>query len=128
MDPLLERRARHVVYENVRVKMGVAALQEGNLPAFGEMLNNTHESCRRFFDNSCDEVDTLVEIAQAQDGVYGAKLTGGGWGGCGVILHRPEVTVGLSAALTEGYRAKFGREPNLLPTIAAQGADAMRFE
>jgi galactokinase len=128
MDPTLEKRVRHVVYENVRVRMGDAALQNGNLAAFGEMLNNSHESCQRFFENSCEEVDRLVEIAQAHAGVYGAKLTGGGWGGCAVVIHRPEVADSLSAALTEGYRARFGRDATLLPTVAAQGADAARFD
>lgn len=128
MDATLAKRARHIVYENLRVQMGVAALEAGNLDAFGETLNNTHESCRRLFENSAPEVDVLVDIAQSHPGVYGAKITGGGWGGCAVILHQPEVTEALSAALSEGYRARFGREANLLPTVAAQGAEALRFD
>ncbi len=127
MDPVLEKRARHIVYENVRVEMGATALETGNIPAFGETMSNTHESCRRFFENSCEEVDALVEIAQKQEGVYGAKLSGGGWGGCAVILHAPDATEELSAALTEGYRARFGKDPVLIPTGAAQGAEALRF-
>lgn len=128
LDETLLKRARHIVYENVRVEMGAAALESGNLEAFGETMNNTHESCRRFFENSSPEVDTLVEIAQAHGGVYGAKLTGGGWGGCAVILHEPGVEESLSAALVAGYRARFGSEPALLPTKAAQGAEALHFE
>jgi galactokinase len=127
LDETLLKRARHVVYENLRVGMGAAALENGNLAAFGEMMNNTHESCRRFFENSCPEVDALVEIAQGQEGVYGAKITGGGWGGCAVILHAPEASEALSTALTEGYRARFRREAALLPTVAAQGAEGLRF-
>lgn len=128
MDPTLFKRARHIVYENVRVQMGTEALVQNNLQAFGEMLNNSHESCRLFFENSCDEVDVLVEIAQEHAGVYGAKLTGGGWGGCAVITHDPQVTQSLSEALQQGYQARFGRETRLLPTVAAQGADGFRFE
>ena len=127
LDPILEKRARHIVYENKRVQMGAEALEAGNLQAFGEMLSNTHESCVRFFENSAPEVDALVEIAQHQPGVYGAKLTGGGWGGCAVILHEPGVVDALSDALTEGYRARFKRDVHLLPTVAAQGAEAVRF-
>lgn len=128
IDPLLGKRARHIVYENVRVEMGAAALEAGNLPTFGEMLSNTHVSCRRFFENSCDEVDSLVEIAERQEGVYGAKLTGGGWGGCAVILHHPGASEPLSAALTKEYAARFGKAPILLPTVAAQGAEAVLFD
>jgi galactokinase len=127
MDPVLEKRARHVVYENKRVRMGAEALESGNISAFGEMMSNTHESCRRFFENSCEELDLLVDLAHAQPGVYGAKLSGGGWGGCVAVLHRPDVTDALSDALTEGYRAKFGKDPVLLPTVAAQGAEAFRY-
>jgi galactokinase len=127
LDPTEEKRARHIVYENLRVQMGAQALESGNVEAFGEMMSNTHESIRRFFENSAPEVDALVEIAQAQAGVYGAKLSGGGWGGAAVILHRPDVTEALVAALNEGYRARFGRDPILIETEAAQGAEALRF-
>ena len=127
LDRVLWKRAHHIVYENLRVQMGVEALQSGNLVAFGEMLNNTHESCRTFFENSAPEVDALVEIAQSHPGVYGAKLTGGGWGGSAVILHEPGVTQSLSEALAEGYRARFGRDATLLPTVATQGAEGLRF-
>ena len=126
LDETLWKRACHVVYENVRVQMGAEALQSGNLSAFGEVVSHTHESCRKYFENSCDEVDTLVEIAQRQPGVYGAKLTGGGWGGCAVIIHEPQAVEALSAALTEGYRTRYGKEVRLIPTVAAQGAEGFR--
>lgn len=127
LDPLLEKRARHIIYENKRVEMGAEALESGNLAAFGEMMSLTHESCMRFFENSCDEVDTLALTAQAIPGVYGAKLSGGGWGGCAAIVHHPDATDDLCAKLTETFTAKFGREPTLLPTSAAQGAESFRF-
>jgi galactokinase len=125
LDPVLEKRARHIVYENKRVHMGAEALEAGNIPAFGEVMVNTHESCRRFFENTCDELDTVVEIALEQSGVYGAKLSGGGWGGCVAVLHRPEVTEELSATIQERYTARFGQTPVFLPTKAAQGAEAL---
>lgn len=128
MDPVLEKRARHIVYENKRVQMGAEALESGNIDAFGEMMNNTHESCRRFFENSCDELDAIVEIAQTQSGVFGAKLSGGGWGGCAVILHRPDSTESIAATLQEEYHKRFNADPIFLPTVAAQGAEAIRFE
>lgn len=128
LNATLAKRARHIVYENRRVQIGAEALQAGNVAAFGEMMSNTHESIQRFFENSAPEVDALVEIAQSHPGVYGAKLSGGGWGGCAVILHEPGVTESLCAALSEGYSARFDREAILLPTVAAQGAEAFRFD
>lgn len=127
MDPVLERRVRHIVYENKRVQMGAEALESGNIAAFGEMMNNTHESCRRFFENTCEELDFVAELAQQQPGVFGAKLSGGGWGGCIAVLHRPDVGDDLSAVLSDAYQAKFGKEPVMLPTVAAQGAEAFRY-
>ncbi|MBC8104570.1 MAG: galactokinase [Cytophagales bacterium] len=128
LEATLAKRARHIVYENMRVKMGAEALQGGNIAAFGEMMSNTHESIRRFFENSAPEVDALVEIAQEQRGVYGAKLSGGGWGGSAVILHEPDITEDLCAALADGYRQRFDRDATLLPTVAAQGAESRRFD
>lgn len=128
LDATLAKRAHHIIYENMRVQMGAEALQAGNVAAFGEMMSNTHESIRRFFENSAPEVDALVEIAQSQPGVFGAKLSGGGWGGCAVILHEPGVTDDLCRALSEGYRARFDRDAILLPTVAAQGAEAHRYD
>ncbi|GAB4464201.1 MAG: galactokinase [Armatimonadaceae bacterium] len=128
MDPVLEKRARHIVYENKRVQMGVEALEAGNIAAFGEIMTNTHESCRRFFENTCPELDMVVEIALPLRGVYGAKLSGGGWGGCVVVLHDPAETEAISTAIRDGYSAKFGTFPELLPTRAAQGAEAVLFD
>ncbi len=126
LDPVLLKRARHIVGENKRVEWGIEALRSGNLGAFGEMVSNTHESCRDLFENSCPEVDNLVETAQKHSGVWGAKLTGGGWGGCAVIFHTPEVEASLCAALTENFSQKFGHAPTLIPTYAAPGAEAVQ--
>ncbi len=60
--------------------------------------------------------------------MFGAKITGGGWGGCAVILHEPDASEALSAALSDGYRARFNRDVILLPTVAAPGAETLRFD
>ena len=102
------------------------AMERGDLAEVGRLMKQSHESCRRYFENSCDEVDLLVETASALPGVYGAKLTGGGWGGSAVILHDPAVLETLKAALMENYVARFGKAPTLLTTTAAQGAQGIR--
>ncbi|MBD3322435.1 MAG: galactokinase, partial [Chitinivibrionales bacterium] len=75
MDDILFRRAAHVVGENDRVLKGIALLQEGNLGLFGELLYESHESSRTDFENSCPELDALVDCARSISGVYGARLT-----------------------------------------------------
>lgn len=126
LEPVLKQRAHHIVYENLRVEKAVEALERGDLAEVGRLMKQSHESCRRYFENSCDEVDLLVELACGLPGVYGAKLTGGGWGGSAVILHDPEVAETLKETLTDGYVARFGKAPTLLTTTAAQGAEGIR--
>lgn len=125
LDPVLRQRAHHIVYENVRVEKAAEALERGDLAEVGRLMKQSHESCRRYFENSCPEVDLLVEVASAQPGVFGGKLSGGGWGGSAVILHDPAVTETLKATLTESYTQKFGKAPTLLSTSAAQGAEGL---
>jgi galactokinase len=82
----LDRRARHVVTENERVVEMRTALERDNMPAAGALMNASHRSMRTDFEVSTPEVDLLVTLAQNSDGVVGARLTGGGFGGCVVAL------------------------------------------
>jgi galactokinase len=85
IDPEAARRATHVVYEIHRVEEGVKLLQAGELEAFGRFLYDSHETSRTAFENSCEELDTVVEAAR-DCGALGARLSGGGWGGSVVAL------------------------------------------
>jgi galactokinase len=87
LDPVLRRRAAHVVGENERVLRAVEILRTGGTPGhFGELMNASHESSRFNFENSTAELDRLVEIARGLPGVFGSRLTGGGFGGATVTL------------------------------------------
>ncbi|MGZ5537337.1 MAG: galactokinase, partial [Chthoniobacterales bacterium] len=90
LDPLLHRRALHIVGENDRVWRAVEALQRDDAATVGELMNASHESSRVNFENSTPELDQLVTIAQSLPGVLGARLTGGGFGGAIVALVRRE--------------------------------------
>ena len=85
-DPVVRRRARHVVTENARVLDFAAALRAGDLPAAGRLMAESHASLRDDFEVSTPAVDDLVERLRAAPGVYGARLTGAGFGGCAVAL------------------------------------------
>jgi galactokinase len=80
------KRCRHIVTENKRVELAADALQRADLPAFGKLMEEAHRSIRDDFEASCTELDTLVEIATSLPGCYGARMTGGGFGGCTVNL------------------------------------------
>ena len=88
-DPVLRRRARHVVSENDRVRGMVMALQAGDAAVAGQLMIESHESLAGDFDASTPVVDALVDALVTRPGVFGARVTGGGFGGCVVALARP---------------------------------------
>ena len=90
MDPVLYRRASHIVGENDRVGQAVAALKLGDAALLGALMNASHESSRTNFENSTPELDRLVVMARGLPGVLGSRLTGGGFGGSTVTLARAD--------------------------------------
>ena len=123
MDPVLARRAGHVVTENERALVTTVALERGDAVMAGRCMNASHDSLRDDYEVSCRELDVLVEFARAVDGVYGSRMTGGGFGGCTVTLCRRSAVERLRAALVTGYAAEMGTEPDVLVTRAAGPAE-----
>jgi galactokinase len=111
-DPL-SRRARHVVTEDARVLETVAALRAGDLESVGRLFSASHASMRDDFEVSVPSVDLLVRIAEAQPAVYGARLTGGGFGGAIVALARPEG----ARATADRIAAEYARESSQRGTV-----------
>jgi len=119
------KRARHVVTENIRVERFAAAAQRGDPEEMGRAMIESHRSLRDDYEVSCAELDFLVETALEVPGVFGARLTGGGFGGCTVNLVRREAVNGLEAALISSYRAAFGRTPEIHVCAASAGASQL---
>ena len=109
----IRRRCRHVITENERVRQSANALREGDLSTFGSLMNASHESLRDEYAVSTEELDYMVGTARATDGVYGARMTGAGFGGCMVCLAAEKVLPALKRRLTEGYEDQFGWAPDL---------------
>jgi galactokinase len=116
------RRARHVIGENARVEAAVRALQSGDFDAVGRLMHASHESLRADFEVSAPELDTLVELAMGFEGVYGSRMTGGGFGGCIVTLVRAGSAAGLMAHLETGYRQATGLAADSFVTRPGAGA------
>jgi galactokinase len=112
-DPLA-RRARHVVSENARVLETVAALRARDLPAVGRLFSASHASMRDDFEVSIPAVDLLVELAESEQGVYGARLTGGGFGGSIVALARPEGARAAAERIAAEYTRRSGHHATVL--------------
>jgi galactokinase len=122
LDDLLYRRAAHIVGENARVSVVQAALAAGDLPAVGEALKASHESSRTNFENSVPELDFLVEALSNEANVYGARLTGGGFGGAVMAFTNSGFSLSQARAVTDAYCAHFGFQATILHTQAGPGA------
>ncbi len=106
MSGLVYQRCRYILEENERVHQAVACLSEGDMPALGQLLFRTHEGLSREYEVSCRETDFLVELAQEHPGVAGARMMGGGFGGCTLnLVRRADKDDFLKKAKREYYRA-----------------------
>ncbi len=127
LPPPLDRRARHVVTENQRVLDAVQALRGGDLPRLGALFSASHASLRDDYQVSLPEIDLLVEVAGTQPDVYGARLTGGGFGGAVVILARARTGARVGEGIARAYAARSGRAPTVLvPTPPAAASPRRR--
>jgi galactokinase len=114
LPPPLDRRVRHVLSENGRVLAAVAALEQGDLPSLGALLGASHRSLRDDYEVSVAELDRLVALADARPEIYGARLTGGGFGGSVVVLARAGSARAIAARVAEAYSSETGREATVL--------------
>ena len=112
------RRARHVVGENARVATAVEALRAGDLATVGRLMNKSHESSRTLFENSCEELDFLAAEARNIPGCFGARLTGGGFGGAVLALVKHGTEDDFVEAISERTDRAWGRVPQTLVTGA----------
>ena len=118
----IRKRAGHVVTENARVEQAATALERGDLDDFGTAMNESHRSLRDDYEVSCDELDLMVELAREQPGVYGARMTGGGFGGCTINLVCADAVENFLAQVPAAYVAKTGISPTAYVCSASAGA------
>jgi galactokinase len=110
----LARRARHVITEDERVLEAVSAMESGDLGRLGELFYASHASMRDDFEVSTPEIDLLVELARTDPDIYGARLTGGGFGGAVVMLARRGQGRSAGERLAHSYAEQSGQQPTLL--------------
>ncbi len=122
MDPVLFRRARHVISENERVLQTIQALAKGDMEAVGRLLFASHASSRDLFENSCEELDCLVDALNGQAGVHGARLTGGGFGGAVMAVTDASFSGSAAESVIQCYTQAFGHAPTLFHTQTGPGA------
>jgi galactokinase len=119
---VVRNRCRHVVTENARTLAAADALSAGNLPLMGKLMSESHISLRDDYEVSCEELDVAVDIATGQPGVYGSRMTGGGFGGCTVTLVDTDAAGRVAEAVKAAFAARGWREPELFASRACEGA------
>ena len=121
-NPVCRNRARHAVYENCRTKQAADALKKGDLTAFGKLMRESHLSLKDDYEVSCAELDFLAEAAWSFDGVYGARMTGAGFGGCTVNLIKKDRLNSFIVSVRKKYREEFGKEAQIFAAEISGGA------
>jgi galactokinase len=122
LEPLVFRRARHVITENARVDAFCQAFERGDRLALGRLMEAGQQSLRDDFEVSIAELDALCEIAAEVPGVVGSRLTGAGFGGCCLHLVETERCEEAAQRIAAGFEARFGRSPRPIVARAADGA------
>lgn len=122
LPEVVYRRARHVVSENARVIAARNALERGDPELLGRLMRESHRSLRDDYEASCSEVDTLVELACEQDGVYGSRITGGGFGGCTISLVQRSQVAEFRRSLAQRYEQATGKKSDIYIFQASDGA------
>jgi galactokinase len=122
LGDVLFRRAMHVVTENTRVLAAKDALLREDCVAFGKAMNASHASLQRDFEVSCKELDTMTELARECEGVYGSRMTGGGFGGCTVTLVEAGKAHSFATTIRRRYARRMKVDPDVYVVRAAGGA------
>ena len=122
MTPNSLKRARHVISENLRTVAAAEALIDGDMPLVGRLMAEAHLSYSQDFEASCVEADAMVALAQPLPGLIGARLTGGGFGGCTINLVEQSHAPAFAEALAVAYSARFGIDPQVYICHASGGA------
>lgn len=122
------KRCRHVITENERVREMASAMTADDISGIGESMDASHRSLRDDYEVSCPELDVMVKLATQQEGVYGARMTGAGSGGCTINLVDVDSLSGFEKNVARGYFAETGRKPEIYLCEASDGAERIEIE
>ena len=129
LDPVVYRRARHVIGEIERTTHAAAGVRAGNWPTVGHLMYASHRALQDDYEVSCAELDAVVAIAQdigVAGGVFGCRMTGGGFGGCCVALVKAAEVDSISKRIATEYKQRTGIEPTIFVSRPGQGAHALK--
>lgn len=125
MDAVVLRRCRYVVEENLRVEEACRLLEQDNLQAFGQKMYESHEGLSKMYEVSCEELDFLVDQTRNNDSVLGARMMGGGFGGCTINLVKEEDLAEMTMDIEQEYQQRFRRELKVYIGDIVNGTEVM---
>lgn len=124
-DPVIEKRALHVISENDRVKKAKEALLSGDIKTFGELMYASHDSLQHLYEVSGVELDTIVAFAKGFNDCIGARMTGAGFGGCAIALVKKDSFDDFAEKITDYYEERIGYKPGVFSSIIGDGVRKM---
>lgn len=122
LDPVSFRRCAFVINENKRLYAACAALEKNDFEEVGRQIYAAHEGLSKEYEVSCEELDFIVGIARTHQGVYGARMMGGGFGGCVIALVKEEAADAYIADVKAQYKVKFNKDPRVIEVEISDGA------
>ncbi len=122
LSEVVMRRARHVITEDARVEAFREAAARKDLQGMGKLFVASHQSMKNDYEITCEEIDFLVDRALEVDGVYGARMTGGGFGGCTVNLVRPDAVENFKQVIKRRYQDRYRVDPPVFDCVPSKGA------
>jgi galactokinase len=122
LDPVVYRRARHVIGDNIRTQQAAQAMSQNDAVKLGQLINASHVSLRDDFEVSSPELDQMVGCAQQDPACYGARMTGAGFGGCAIAIVQPDAVRNFCETVTINYRTATGLQPEIYVCTATDGA------
>ena len=126
LDEVMLKRAKHIITENARVLEAVHVMKAGNIKRLGELFNASHDSLRDDFEVTNDALNIIVDCAREQEGCYGARMTGAGFGGCAVALVKEQNAKEFANAVSAAYRQRSGLEASVYICKASEGASLIK--
>ena len=125
LDPLIRRRARHVITENERTLRARDAMNAGDAAVLGQLMIESHISLRDDFEVSSPALDAIVDCANSEENCFGARMTGAGFGGCAVALVNADGAEDFVERVSISYAKATGNQPTLYITEASKGAETV---
>jgi galactokinase len=122
LDLIDYKRALHIVSENSLVQKGISALEKGDIELFGSYLYESHQSSKENFENSCPELDYLVELSRSIPGCVGARLSGGGFGGISIHIVKKDMSERYKERIATAFKLQTGVEPQTFICGVGDGA------